>query len=183
MQETMLCRVCRQRMPISEFYKNHCYSGGYNTRCKTCELEYDRKRMAKCNIVTSGNKKCSFCLETKDVSNFSKRLRSKDGLRNRCKQCDRSEEKKYRQRNTAKQRLTKIRQMYGLEPEQYEALIKKQDGKCAICHCIVTLVVDHCHKSGKVRGLLCRKCNTGLGMFEDNIKIINSSIKYLKEYS
>jgi hypothetical protein len=44
------------------------------------------------------------------------------------------------------------------------------------------LAVDHCHTTGKIRGLLCSKCNPALGAFNDNIEILNSAIKYLKEY-
>jgi len=65
----------------------------------------------------------------------------------------------------------------------------KQNGKCAICkkpetrktgNKIRELSIDHCHKTGKVRGLLCDSCNNGLGRFKDSVKLLESALKYLK---
>lgn len=74
---------------------------------------------------------------------------------------------------------------YGLTPDDYTRLFEKQDGKCAICKTpqeklSSRLHVDHDHKTGKIRGLLCQKCNHGLGQFNDNPKLLHMAIKYLK---
>jgi hypothetical protein len=71
---------------------------------------------------------------------------------------------------------------YGLTLEQYQSLVEKQGGRCAICKRVLEkiLVVDHCHETGRVRGLLCDRCNAGLGMFVDNPLILKSAIEYLK---
>lgn len=75
---------------------------------------------------------------------------------------------------------------YGITLEQYQKLLDKQQSRCAIC---LTddpkgrgdkLHVDHCHTTGSIRGLLCGKCNTGLGLFNDNINILRNAIKYLE---
>lgn len=80
---------------------------------------------------------------------------------------------------------------YGITLKEYNALLKKQNNVCAICGGVETatlngiikkLAVDHCHKTKMVRGLLCDRCNRGLGYFKDNIKTINNSLKYLKKY-
>jgi len=72
---------------------------------------------------------------------------------------------------------------YGLSYEAYQVLLAAQGGKCAICLkpplAGKTLNVDHCHDSGKVRGLLCRPCNTGLGSFKDNAGRLRRAITYL----
>lgn len=60
-----------------------------------------------------------------------------------------------------------------------DELIKKQNGKCAICDKEVKLMVDHCHISNKVRGLLCKNCNLGLGRFFDSVDILEKAKKYL----
>lgn len=73
---------------------------------------------------------------------------------------------------------------YGINLYDYHDLLKKQDGSCFICRKKVSnkrLVVDHCHKTGIVRGLLCSKCNTGLGSFGDNTDSLERAIFYLKE--
>lgn len=70
--------------------------------------------------------------------------------------------------------------------KEYNRLLKEQDYKCSVCKSYGTgnlnsnfLFVDHCHKSGKVRGLLCDQCNKGLGNFKDNPEFLLQAIKYL----
>lgn len=73
---------------------------------------------------------------------------------------------------------------FGLTPEQYDGRLKAQKGRCAICGRIPPigrrLAVDHDHKTGKVRGLLCGQCNVALGLFEDNARYLTYAIGYLK---
>ncbi len=66
--------------------------------------------------------------------------------------------------------------------QEFKELLKKQGGKCAICRKVERkrrISVDHCHETGRVRGLLCQLCNTSLGGFKDNPKLLKSAIKYL----
>ena len=68
--------------------------------------------------------------------------------------------------------------------EQYEALILAQGNKCAICgvhqdELNKLLSIDHCHKTKKVRGLLCCKCNFGIGYFKEDVGIMEKAIKYV----
>lgn len=80
---------------------------------------------------------------------------------------------------------------YGITEEDYKWRLKSQLGVCAICHLpeiwkapngdTISLSVDHDHTTGAVRGLLCRKCNTGLGGFNDDIDLLKAAIKYLKD--
>src|SRR3990167_2688355 len=179
---TKNCTACRNRLSLTEFYKNPYYKDGLTKICKLCTLKYDRERVAKHpGPLTTGTKKCTSCKNKLDVSNFTKRLRSKDGLRNRCKKCDRYANKKYRNKNPNQRSLARIRQVYGLSEEQYLKLLKNQDYKCKICGKLTKLVIDHCHLNINVRGLLCSNCNAGLGMFEDNVYFLEEAIKYLKD--
>lgn len=77
--------------------------------------------------------------------------------------------------------LSNMKRKYGLSKEDYNTLLLSQGGCCAICGAETdnNLFVDHNHSSGKVRGLLCRACNTGLGNFSDNEYFLFSAIKYL----
>jgi Recombination endonuclease VII len=70
----------------------------------------------------------------------------------------------------AGRRRSALRSRYGISLEEYERLLASQNGACAICEekFEQTPCVDHCHKTGKVRGLLCLKCNTGLGCYDDD---------------
>lgn len=98
----------------------------------------------------------------------------------------------YRQNKDVAKDQTRIRKLasYGLTPETYMELSASQDHKCAICgdpygmeslkH---PLYVDHCHKTGEVRGLLCSRCNTGLGLFRDNPDLMLAAVTYLTRSS
>ena len=75
-------------------------------------------------------------------------------------------------------------EQFGLDENKYNEMLTKQNGKCAICGDPPTgikksLCVDHDHKTGKIRSLLCDNCNNGLGRFRDSIKNLNKAIKYL----
>lgn len=71
---------------------------------------------------------------------------------------------------------------YGLSLKEYNELIIQQNNQCAICKIIfeTTPYVDHCHSTGRVRGLLCSKCNFGIGQFNDDINLLLQAIEYLK---
>jgi hypothetical protein len=68
---------------------------------------------------------------------------------------------------------------YGLTVEQYEAMENEIDGLCPLCFRSQRLVVDHCHGSGKVRGLICRTCNTGIGLLRDSPGVLARAAHYL----
>ena len=75
---------------------------------------------------------------------------------------------------------------YGLSPEQYLQLLAEQGNKCPVCGTDLTghrkYAVDHCHKTGRVRGILCPKCNTGLGHFKDDPELLNKAADYLRRH-
>jgi len=80
-----------------------------------------------------------------------------------------------------------LKYKYGIDVAQYDEMLKQSNGSCWICgsskpkdKSISRLVVDHCHNTKKVRGVLCSACNKGLGLFEDSIDILEKAIQYLK---
>lgn len=77
-------------------------------------------------------------------------------------------------------RRNKTLSKYGLTNEDYNELYDEQEGKCKICNSNLTLCVDHCHTTNKIRGLLCNSCNIGLGCFKDNIDTLKIAITYLE---
>lgn len=72
------------------------------------------------------------------------------------------------------------KRLYGLEHDEFEAMRAVQGNKCAICQRRVTLVVDHCHVTTKVRGLLCFKCNSGIGQFDESEERLTAAIEYIR---
>lgn len=81
-----------------------------------------------------------------------------------------------------------IKKKYGLSLDSYNSMLAQQENKCVICDYTFgqkkgDCYVDHDHESGKVRGLLCQHCNTGLGYFRDNSKRLLKASNYLTEYA
>jgi hypothetical protein len=125
---------------------------------------------------------CPDCGES-DIQKF---YLDKTGRRTnaRCQQC-------HKARNTVRWQSKDIMEKrsaravkYGLTPEEFLALYEKYDSKCAICRNEPTtlrgLHVDHCHTTGKVRGLLCHGCNVGIGSLRDDVVLMRKAIAYLE---
>ena len=92
--------------------------------------------------------------------------------------------KEYYHNNKDNVKNTYLQTNYGITLEHYNLLLEEQNKKCKICNknCPTgkSLAVDHNHETGKVRGLLCKNCNIGLGMFFDNLDFLESAVLYLK---
>jgi len=115
-------------------------------------------------------KKCSKCKIYKFKNCFSKDIKNKDEKRNKCRSCESWRKRKNR---------------YGLEKKEILDLVKDQNNRCLICNNDFLnreFHIDHCHTSGKIRGLLCGNCNTGIGLLNDDIQILNKAIEYLENF-
>jgi hypothetical protein len=128
-------------------------------------------------------KLCRKCSQTKPLNMFPVRFSSPDGRRNECNECIkiiRQQKKAYDQeyyRTTRRQYSLKHR--YGISEHDYQVMFTSQNGKCKLCNIKAELHVDHCHTTGKVRGLLCGPCNRALGLFKDSIPVLINAIQYL----
>lgn len=131
-------------------------------------------------------KQCSYCKTEKPFTEFNKDKNSKTGYSYSCKPCRSIQGKKYIQNNPDAVKATHLRK-YGITFEDYKNKIDLQNNKCDICKEDLDngkhTCVDHCHITGKVRGILCRKCNTILGHAKDNTQTLKNAVKYLKKYS
>lgn len=95
------------------------------------------------------------------------------------------QQKRYYERCKRNSRYVK---KYGVSVEDYDTMLSEQDGCCAICKTNTPgsnrrFRIDHCHTSKTVRGLLCHRCNMGLGYFKDNIEVLARAIEYLASYN
>lgn len=93
--------------------------------------------------------------------------------------------KKWTDNNKDRTRAGHLKRKFGITVSEYQEMFDVQNGKCAICGKDdngKSLSVDHNHNTGKVRGLLCRKCNTGIGLFNDNISLIYKAVRYLEDH-
>lgn len=90
--------------------------------------------------------------------------------------------KRWKAKNKDKTNSARLKYKYNISLDEYNRIHRFQNGLCGICHkeSKRTLVVDHCHDSKKVRGLLCNDCNIAIGFMKDDVEILKSAIKYLK---
>jgi hypothetical protein len=94
---------------------------------------------------------------------------------------DRRRAKRRRDHSRTYRREERLKQVYGLSVEDYDAMLAQQGGVCGICKTRPDkpLFVDHCHATGKVRGLLCHPCNAALGFMRDDPRLTSAATEYL----
>jgi hypothetical protein len=154
-------------------------------------------------ITINKNRTCKVCNEYKDISNFQPQ-----GLQ--CRSCRTAKSKAYwnnlpedvriaRRKNGDAQRrwvennperskeLSRkqhLKRKFGLSVEEYAKMLASQNGVCSLCEnsCATgySLAVDHDHNTGKIRGLLCKNCNTALGLLKENVETMTKAIDYIK---
>jgi hypothetical protein len=116
-------------------------------------------------------KVCARCDQWKHFREFHRAPERSDGFTSWCAPC-----------RVASVKRTMLKRVYGLSEEDYLTLRGLQGSRCAICGThedIRPLVVDHCHDTGKVRGLLCHQCNVGLGYLQESADCLVSALRYL----
>lgn len=91
--------------------------------------------------------------------------------------------RQWRRKNRERERAATYRRVFNLSTAAFESLRQAQRGLCAICLLpMKNPCVDHCHISGRVRGLLCMKCNSAIGLLDDNLDIVINAVRYLKRF-
>lgn len=146
-------------------------------------------------------KTCTSCGQVKLSTDFYARKASKDGLQRQCKSCSnervtrkRSQNREY-MRSYMKSDAGKIvvrkhllKKKYGLTLENFDSLLASQNYRCACCSRKEPggrnnqWNVDHCHATGRVRGLLCHSCNVGIGCLGDDLDGLHKALNYLKRH-
>jgi hypothetical protein len=136
---------------------------------------------------------CAKCKEFKSWDCYSNNKIGKNGRYSQCKPCksaynrvaERARKASQPKESYEKRREKLLKWSYGITSEKFDAMLAEQNYCCAICSAKENKVnkhffVDHCHKNGRIRGLLCFHCNTLLGMAKDNTQILEAAILYLE---
>lgn len=161
--------------------------------------------------ISLTSKTCTKCKENKDIENFYIQNEKTQSRKAHCSKCEQevrkkaiannpnydkqitaNRKKKWGQAYPEKLRNSRLKSVYGIDNNRYAEILDFQNGVCAICHETETkmnkeqnipkrLAVDHCHSTGKVRGLLCFDCNSSLGKFKDSIENLYNAIDYLNK--
>jgi hypothetical protein len=168
--ETKTCRDCSEKKPLDQFPLRN---GKPDTWCLACRKIYQQKSWAKRREHHSEWRK-----------NWYKNNRQEH--LNKCRE-------RYQKRDKAELRFkgwkNKLKSLFNMTVEEYQMILEEQNNVCAICgepekikksDETQRLSVDHDHKTGKVRGLLCHACNTGLGKFKDSTELMQKAIAYIQ---
>lgn len=140
--------------------------------------------------MTQQGRSCTLCGEFKDADQFCVDQKSRR-LKSWCRPCTREKNtsfyRRLRKENPArmslKRRVSHLKLTFGLTIAEYEALVQRQDRRCAICRQVPggrgRFHIDHDHHTGVIRGLLCCHCNAGLGQFRDSAALLRMALVYL----
>ena len=184
---TKRCSRCKKRKPTSEFYKSSSNKSGLQDNCILCCKEKSRdwyqSNKSKLDKVARRQLLSQWREKNRDRCLAYNRKWAKDNP-DKVKASNKRRYERTKHIIRAKSRDNNRKKKYGLSPEQYNNMFEAQNKACAICkshepYSKFGWHVDHCHISGAVRGILCNRCNTSMGMAGDSIDRLRAMIDYL----
>lgn len=167
------CNTCALEKPLSEFHKRTKSADGLSFICKQCMNARQREY----------RKSPAFRSDEAKAKRSAYYYANKERIKQR--EASRHAEAPHVRRNQV------LRKKFGIGVDEYKAMLDKQGGLCAICRqperainastrAVASMPVDHDHRTGKIRGLLCSHCNRAIGLFQDSPQILKSAINYLE---
>lgn len=150
------------------------FTSAYRGWVKGEPVRYIKGHARRIETVRDGEKRCGRCKDWKPLDEFHRAKNGKAGRDHYCKVCQRT-----------RQHAGWLERKYGLQPDDWQSILDRQGGGCAICgrgpSGATVLDVDHCHNSERIRGLLCRKCNVVLGQVGDDPELLERAAAYLRQ--
>ncbi|MER5661519.1 endonuclease VII domain-containing protein [Streptomyces mirabilis] len=174
------CTGCERALPTASFAADRNRRDGLQVRCRECVAEYSaahyrRRREAIGKSVRQrvdvppGHKLCRTCGEIKPHSEWHRNATASDGLSTRCKAC-----------RAIQGREGHLKRHYGMTEAERDEMVASQMGLCVICLKAPAVHVDHCHETGRVRGVLCFNCNSAIGKLGDDPDAVRRAAAYLE---
>lgn len=204
------CLICKETKEPSEFSPNNQKKDRLHPYCKPCQSAKQSARI-KARLAAggverqeTGSRRCPKCETIKPVEAFGANRANPNGLQFYCRTCavatvtasrhkdptsHRESSKRWKQENPEQAHDMHLRRTYGVEYGTYQTKLSEQDGVCAICKTenpggnSKNFHMDHCHDTGKVRGLLCTSCNNGIGRFRHDPELVKRAVDYLVAHS
>lgn len=203
MIENKLCPKCDEIKSADQFYTSAKRPDGLSSYCRKCQVADAKSRYTAHPRwkAPAGTKWCPACQSIKPLDEFGANRSTEDKKQGRCKPCcvasvtasrqkdptsHRRSSKAWREANLDRHADNNAKRNYGIDHGTYDLMLAEQGGACGICKTTEPGVrlgrfhIDHCHGSKKVRGLLCEKCNRGIGHFDDNVDKLKAAIVYLE---
>lgn len=161
------CKKCGVEKPLEEFYRAAGMRDGYRNDCKGCNLAAKHARYIA-DPATEIARVKRWQQENADRLNAYRRTRREEPAVKRA------------------ERAGHLKRKYGITIERYDELLASQGGRCAICRREprpdISLHLDHDHETGKLRGILCFRCNNSLGDLDDDPTLLRAALRYLESY-
>lgn len=204
--ETKSCSRCRETKPLADFYRKE---GRPTSWCRACTLaevkqRYRSKHPEPPPYQPPTEKACKKCGETKPIGQYHRRRSAKDGRQTICGTCataialafnqshpeyHRRHARDWARKNPERKADNHLKWRLGVEYGTYDRMLVEQGGKCAICETTdpgartKRFHMDHDSATGDIRGLLCSRCNTGIGQMRHSQPLLLAAIKYLESDS
>lgn len=180
-KQCKICVKCKKKKVITKFYRDKYNKSGFRSSCNDCICKYSREYHKKHKSLIKIKAHKYYLKNKTHLLAYSKKYKelNKEKVKKRIKKYKKLDPNYYRKIN--------LKKNYKISLQEFNKLSKNQNNKCAICLLHKNklkrgLFVDHCHKSNKIRGLLCGKCNASIGLMNENIFIFKNAIKYLMQY-
>lgn len=186
--KTQICTKCNIEQSITEFRKDQHNPTGYHVHCRTCFNLSQKKYRAENKIAVNTYANDYYKKNAERIKAMRKLRKEGQPTIEHHSKLKTFDENSYYNRGgwkKSKEKTWKKRGIVGMTYDLYEKMLIAQNYKCIICDTkhfdTKKLHVDHCHKTGKVRGLLCNNCNNGMGKLGDSIERLKLVINYLKK--
>lgn len=202
-EDRRTCRKCGETKEIAFFGKPRVRPSGWiehkrqclaceNARCRAWVRRNHEKNDSR-TLNPNQMRSCTTCGKTKKAVHFGLSRSALGGISLYCLDCSRTRDRgRYEKNRDARRTQAKwgvLKMERGMSRDEFIALFESQGGSCAICSGELSFAldtepkkracVDHCHRSGKVRGILCVRCNQGIGLLQDSSLIASSAARYL----
>jgi hypothetical protein len=190
-----ICTKCGIEKPLNQFSRDISSKDGVRYVCRQCISEIGRQKridsglsVYKEKIINEDSMECLCCREVLPMNMFISGI-VKARKYSYCSKCRNAKNDERRRKNGSEQtrrRRKNLMQRFKMSVEDYASMLESQDNKCSICgkeyiSGSKRFAVDHDHSTGLVRGILCSRCNTAIGQFEDNVVLLEGAISYLKK--
>lgn len=178
-QQQSIVLSYREGLTLRQLAQNFCVSTGTVKRVLEQHRVPIRSTGRRVKYVT--DRVCTLCRVEKPIDEFARERRRPTGFGYVCKECHRKKAKKI-----------SIKTKFGISLDEFKEIERAQNGNCAICGKKeskkrngrpVRLSVDHDHATGIIRGLLCTRCNTAIGLFEENPRFLRQAVEYLQRHT